>query len=449
VTYPLQRSDRGHISTLPILSINFIGALGFSIVLPFMVFLVTRWGGNALVFGAIGASYSFFQLIGAPILGRWSDRYGRRRVLLLSQLGTMFSWVLFLVAFALPVRVLLDTDSPVLGQLTLTLPLVLLFAARSLDGLTGGNVSVANAYLADISSDEDRSANFGRMAVSSNIGFVAGPALAGLLGATVYGELLPVAAALVISIGASALIAIGLREIPQSTTTAVGEDSEDQNHLGRDNACAVFGQEARSPEAEKSDWRAVLEISRIPTLLTINFLVMLGFSFFYIAFPIHAAGELEWSVSETGVFFAVLSLVMVVVQGPVLAAVSTRIGESTLMSIGTILLASAFALFWFPDTAVVYLAAVTLAMGNGLLWPTFMAVLAKRADGPAQGGVQGLAGSVGAAASIIGLLAGGVLYTSFGEWVFILAAVVIGSVLVFAHRGQVCSPADGEVKPAL
>jgi MFS family permease len=72
------------VSILPILSVNFVGALGFSIVLPFLVFLVARLGGNALVYGVMGATYSFFQLIGAPILGRWSDRFGRKRILLLS-----------------------------------------------------------------------------------------------------------------------------------------------------------------------------------------------------------------------------------------------------------------------------------------------------------------------------------------------------------------------------
>src|SRR5262249_58323566 len=128
-------------SIFPILSVNFVGTLGFSIVLPSLVFLVTRFGGNDLVYGFVGATYSFFQLIGAPILGRWSDRYGRRRILLLSAAGTLVSWVVFLAAIGFPRRPLASVDSPLLGAFTLTLPLVMLFVARALAGLTGGDVS--------------------------------------------------------------------------------------------------------------------------------------------------------------------------------------------------------------------------------------------------------------------------------------------------------------------
>jgi len=147
------------VSLYPILAVNFVGTLGFSIVLPFLIFLVTRFGGNAVIYGIMGATYSAFQLIGAPILGRWSDIYGRRKILLLSQLGTLVSWFIFLAALYLPLDELLKVDSKLLGAFTLTLPLVILFFARALDGITGGNVSVANAYLADVTEEDERNEN--------------------------------------------------------------------------------------------------------------------------------------------------------------------------------------------------------------------------------------------------------------------------------------------------
>ena len=175
---------RARLSVYPVLLVNFSGTLGYSIILPFLIFLVTKLEGDALVYGLLGATYPAFQLIGAPILGRWSDIYGRKRVLFLSQVGTLLSWLIFTAALFLPVTILFDSSPETDGGLVLTLPIVVLFLARAMDGLTGGNVSVANAYLADISTETDRSANFAKMAISSSLGFIVGPALAGVLGAT-------------------------------------------------------------------------------------------------------------------------------------------------------------------------------------------------------------------------------------------------------------------------
>src|SRR5215217_9397452 len=127
----------------PLLLINFIGTLGFSIVLPFLVFLVIDFGGNAIVYGILAAMYPAFQLIGAPILGRWSDIYGRKKVLLISHGGTLVGWIIFLFAFFLPDENLFSINSLLVGTFVITLPLVILFIARALDGITGGNVSVA------------------------------------------------------------------------------------------------------------------------------------------------------------------------------------------------------------------------------------------------------------------------------------------------------------------
>ncbi|OJJ09083.1 MFS transporter (plasmid) [Alphaproteobacteria bacterium AO1-B] len=414
-------------SILPILSVNFVGTLGFSIVVPFMVFLVTDWGGNALVYGLIASTYSAFQLIGAPILGRWSDQIGRRKVLLVSQLGTLVSWIVFLIAFYLPTDAIVSIDTALLGQFTLTLPLVVLFLARAADGLTGGNVSVANAYLADITDEEHRTADFGLMAMSTNAGFILGPALAGLLGATLLGEMLPVLAALFISVVASLLIFFGLKESRAETL---------ENKPGLSNACKVFGQETkevyRLKGCEETATTSILQLPMMPQLMAVNFLVMLGFSFFYIAFPVHAATRLEWSVTDTGVFFAVLSFCMMMVQGPLLSRISGKKPPGLLITGGGLVLAFGFVLLFWDNLLSIYVAALCIALGNGLMWPTFTAVLSKFAGETYQGAVQGFASSLGAAASIVGLIGGGLLYDWATSWVFWIAAGIIAAAALFA-----------------
>ncbi len=414
-------------SILPILSVNFVGMLGFSIVVPFMVFLVTKWGGNALVYGAVASTYSIFQLIGAPILGRWSDRYGRRKVLLLSQLGTLVSWAIFLIAFTLPLDEIMKIDSAVFGQFALTLPLIVMFVSRALDGLTGGNVSVANAYLADITTDETRSRNFGRMSISTNLGFVVGPALAGLLGGTIYGEVLPVFAGFLISAVASALIAFGLEDRPMHS---LSEDPTVKN------AAKVYGQGNKEcfklAHSGEISTRGILALPNMAVLLAVYFLVMFGFSFFYAGFPVYAAQGLGWSVSEAGSYFATLSVATVVAQGPVLAFVSGRIADKTLVTIGALVLATGFSLLLSGNMVMIYLAALFIALGNGVMWPTFMAVFSRAAGERYQGAVQGLAGSLGAAASILGLLGGGLLYGAIGAGVFLAAACVIALVALLS-----------------
>lgn len=413
------------ISLLPIFSVNFVGTLGFSIVLPFLVFLVTKWGGNALVFGLIGATYSFFQLIGAPILGRWSDRFGRRKILLLSQIGTMISWVIFLIAFFLPVSIIAEVDSTLLGQFTLTLPLIVLFIARAADGITGGNVSVANAYLADITTEDKRSENFGRMAVSANLGYVIGPMLAGLLGATLIGEVLPVIAALVISTIAALIIGFGLKE---SIPCVLTKDPESIN------VRKIFGQEQKecfqmtgADKLKKSD---ILKLERIPVLMAVYFLVMLGFSFFYTAFPVHAVKGLAWSVTDTGIFFGVLSIFMIVVQGPVFARVSRHISDNALVIIGSLILSAGFALLIGSSNTAIYSAALLIALGNGLMWPSVMGLVAKYAGERQQGAVQGFASSTGAVASIIGLTLGGFFYNWIQSWAFVASAAALLAVAI-------------------
>jgi DHA1 family tetracycline resistance protein-like MFS transporter len=405
---------RERISILPLLLVNFVGTLGFSIVLPFLVFLVTDFGGNALVYGILSATYPAFQLIGAPLLGRWSDVYGRKKILLVSHLGTLVGWIIFLVALFLPV---------------ITLPLAVLFLARAIDGLTGGNVSVADAYVADISSDENRSRNFGKMGMASNLGFVIGPALAGLFGATVYGEVLPVLVALILSLVVLVVIIFVLKESKSSIVTQIPE---------KDNVGKVFAFECKecykAANPKRLKLRDVFKLKYISFLLVLYFLIFVGFNIFYTAFPIHAVSGLGWTVTEMGVFYAVLSGIMILVQGPVLRRALKKFSEEKLVIIGSAVLGSNFILFVSSEFSLIYLAAVLFAVGNGLMWPSIMSILSKRAGTIYQGAVQGVAGSVTGVASIIGLTTGGLLYNAFGGFTFLVSAGTIFVVFVLSFR---------------
>jgi len=414
----------------PLLLVNFIGTLGFSIVLPFLVFLVMKFGGNAVVYSLLAATYPAFQLIGAPILGRWSDIYGRKKVLLLSNAGTAIGWILFLIALVVPFEETFSINLISFGTIIVVVPLLFIFFARAIDGITGGNISVANAYLSDISSDENRSKNFGKMAISSNLGFILGPALAGILAGTVYGAILPVLAALLLSLVTLLVIGFLLRESRiKSNPIVIPEEGTIRK---------VFAQECKDcyePASPiKPKFRDVFKIKHISFLLVLYFLIFLGFNIYYASFPAHAASELKWSVTQLGIFYAVLSGIMVFIQGPVLRKALKKFSEEKLVILGSLILGTNFVLFFSNNIISISSAVVLFALGNGLMWPSFMSILSKRAGTVLQGAVQCVAGSVGGVASIIGLIGGGVLYNLIGGATFLISAAVIFSVFVMSFR---------------
>jgi DHA1 family tetracycline resistance protein-like MFS transporter len=418
-----------NVSLLPILAVNFISTLGFSIVLPFLVFLVNRLGGNAFIYGLASSMYPAFQLIGAPILGRWSDIYGRKKIMFLSQLGTLLSWIVFLGALFLPVVSLFKIDSRVLGAFTVTLPLAILFFARALDGLTGGNVSVANAYLADITTEGDRSRNFGKMSISENLGFIVGPALAGILSVTEYGDVAPVLGAIVISLIGTLLI---MFYVPESKECAL-EGPEETEKIRK-----ILGYEIRkcrtATDIKKPDFREVLRLPDIPYMLGLYFLIDLGYNVFYTAFPLHAISALNWSIAKMGVYFTVLSGLLIIVQSTVLPRVSRKYSDAALIIFGSLMLGTNFLLLIPGNLFLTYLAAGFFALGDGLMWPSFLSLLSKVAGRTYQGTIQGIASSFGSFASITGLILGGLLYEMLAGTSFLIAGLVIYTVFLLNFR---------------
>ncbi|MFL6470164.1 MAG: MFS transporter [Nitrososphaeraceae archaeon] len=417
-------------SLFPILLVNFVGTLGFSIVLPFLVFVVMNFGGNAIVYGLLAATYPAFQLIGSPILGKWSDIYGRKKILLLSNVGTSIGWLLFLFALFLPSNSF-NIHIAFLESFVVIVPLLVLFLGRAIDGITGGNISIANAYLADLSSDSTRSKNFGKMAISSNLGFILGPALAGILGGTIYGAILPVLAALILSLVTIIVIFFLLRESKPS--------SEEEMLVPEQGTIRkAFSQECRECYSEistkKPKLRDVFKLKHISFLLVLYFLIFLGFNIYYAAFPAHAAKDLKWSVTQLGIFYAILSGIMVFIQGPVLRKALKKFSEEKLVIIGSIILGTNFILFVSNNVVSVAMAIILFAVGNGLMWPSFMSILSRRAGSKLQGAVQGIAGSFGGLASILGLTLGGFLYNSIGAVTFLISAGVIFSIFLMSFQ---------------
>ena len=403
----------------PILAVHLFGTLGFSLAIPFLVFIVDDLGGATWTYGLLGATYSAFQLIGAPVLGRWSDRTGRRPVLVASQAGTLAAWLLFLVALSLPVERFVG-----FAGATLTLLLLLVFAARALDGATGGNISVANAYVADLTrtTPQLRQVAFGRMGMAAGVGFVIGPAAAGLLGGTSWGARLPIAIAAVMAAVTTVAIIVWLREpggrCPegQAAPTAI-EAGLNQQAKPCD----------RAPPPSLS--LATLRRGPVAAILVATFVIFLGFNFFYVGFPVHAMHAYGWETGQLGIYFAVLSGMMIVAQGPLLTFVSKHLSRQVVFGAGMACLTLSLLSLVLPAGYATYGSAALFALGNGLSWPTFQARVAEVA-GDAQGTIQGAATSASSLASISGLVVGGVLYPALQSGLFLVAAAVFAVVLV-------------------
>ncbi len=322
----------------------------------------------------MGSVYPAFQFFGAPILGRWSDTFGRRKILFLSQAGTLAAWIIFMVALVIPQTQLMTFEQTLIGSFTLTIPLIILAFARALDGVTGGNISVANAYLSDISTDDNRKANYGKMAMSSSMGFILGPALAGLLGATILGEIIPVGVAILISMVALWVIWF---KLPESKTDLVQPD------LKKFKLRKLFATEQKECyDVESEDKRSISSVLKMPNiafLVLIDFLTFFGFSFFYVSFPRHALKVLQWSAFEVGIFFSVMSGLMILVQGPLLSVLSDKVTDERLVTFGSFLLVINFILIGSESVTTAYIALVFFALGNGLMWPSYLSILSKSA----------------------------------------------------------------------
>ena len=342
----------------------FIDLVGFGIVIPVLPFYAegTRFNATPRTVGLLFASYSVMQLIFSPILGRLSDKHGRRPVLLISIIGTGIGFLI--LGFA-------NT-------------LWMLFVGRILDGITGGNISTAQAYIADITTKEDRAKGMGLIGAAFGLGFVFGPAIGGILSR--WGVGVPFLFAAGLCFANALLLYFTLPE-----TVTPGHPARVSAARGRG-----FSQLIQS-----------LNNPRLGFVLTIYFLFIVAFSIMTTAFSLYTMFRFGYDAQHTGYLFAYVGILAVIVQGGLIGRLVKRFGELRLVIVGALLFAgSLFAVpFVGPQTGGLVALLVgggLFSIGNSLSAPSLTSLASKSVGPEEQGSVLGVTQSVASLARAVG-----------------------------------------------
>lgn len=362
---------------LPIIFLTiFVNLVGFGIIIPLLPFYAQTFGASPLVIGLLFASFSLSQLVASPILGDLSDRWGRRPVLIFSLLGTVVSFVMLVLATSLS----------------------MLFAARIVDGLSGGNITTARAYIADITTEENRAKAFGLLGAAFGLGFIVGPGLGAALSHISYTA--PIWAAAVITVVATAVAFFWL---PETVHRA---------HAG-----------SRSP------WRALAGLWQRPhlrVLFTIDFAYWTAFAVYQTTFALFGARRFGFDAAHTGYLLSAFGVLGVVVQGAMVGPIVAALGERRTLAMGLL-----FAAVGWGGSAVTHSVPVFVtmlvpgAMGIGLCNATLSSLVSKSAGVHEQGRVQGAAGGLESLGRTIGPVWGNGSLQRFGEGTAYGSAAVV------------------------
>jgi DHA1 family tetracycline resistance protein-like MFS transporter len=384
---------------LTVFIIVFIDLLGFGLIFPLVTFFPETFGAGPALIGVLLASYPAAQMIGAPILGRLSDRYGRRPVLLVSIFGTFVS--LLILGFA-------DT-------------LWLLFASRILDGLTGGNISVAQAYITDVTDEKNRARGLGLIGAAFGLGFILGPALGGAL--SDYGFAVP--AFFAAGLAFLNLVAVYLW-LPESLT------EEKRAELARH----------PQPALSLGSLREALTRPRVGPLLNIRLFYGLAFAVFQTMFALYALYRLGLGAKETGYVLAYVGLLVVLVQGVAIGWMAARFRDRYLILGGSILMTfSLLAWALAPNLLALLVLLAPLALAAGTLNTVLNSSLTRSVYPEEVGGTLGLSTSLESLTRVIGPLLGGVLLDPSRTWApGVFATLIMVGVVWFIWRRLIVNP---------
>ena len=393
---------------LSIFLVVFIDLIGFGIVIPILPYYAREYGASATTLGWLMAGYSLMQFAVAPLWGKLSDRIGRRPVLLFSLLGTLLS------------------------QLGLGLashfenPLVWIFAGRIFAGICAANLSVAYAYVADVTTPENRARGMGLIGAGFGLGFIVGPAIGGLLSPWGYDR--PMFAAAVLTAFNLALAWFKLIEPPMT---------EEQREASR---------KARSWGVQLA--RELLARPAIRRPVEVFFLVTLAVTQMEAVFAIFMADCFDYSAEKAGLLLAAMGLVMAIVQGGLVGRVSQRIPEIQIIAGGTLISSSALVIFGAASgsaagPSLVMLALILLALSHGFVSPSLSALASRGAPDSLRGSTMGVFHSAGSLARVVGPPTAGWLYDRFGAGspfylgaLFLGVASLLGAKSVFAAQSS-------------
>jgi DHA1 family tetracycline resistance protein-like MFS transporter len=356
-----------------IILVVFIDLLGFSLILPLLPYYAKTFNANQTVTGLLIASYALMQLIGAPILGRLSDRFGRRPILLVSVFGTFLGFLLLGFANAL----------------------WMLFVSRIIDGLTGGNLSVAQAYISDVTDAKDRSKGLGMIGAAFGLGFIIGPVTGGLL--SQWGYAVPAFAAAALSFFNLILIYTWL---PESLT----EDKRAQMTEKR-------------PSVTLNALLVAFKRPFTGSLLITRFFFGVAFAIFQTIFSLYALAKFNLTARDTGFVLTYVGVLSVIMQGFLVGRITNRFREDILITFSVVVMGLSL-LGWAlaPSLLWVYIIMTPTSLAGGLLNTLLSSTLTKAVAPQEIGGILGLSAAVESSTRIIAPLLGGVLLQQIGTW---------------------------------
>jgi DHA1 family tetracycline resistance protein-like MFS transporter len=396
---------------LTIFIIVFVDLLGFSLILPLLPYYAEKYGASPFVVGLLVASYAAASLVGSPLLGRLSDRFGRRPILLVSVFGTLIGF-LFL-GLAAPIgEGLAKWLAPSAAN---AFVIGVLFFARILDGLTAGNLTVAQAYISDVTDASNRAKGLGMIGAAFGLGFIIGPAVGGLLSKSSYGLPAFVAA----GIAALNLIQIFFL-LPESLTEERRKE---------------MGERQRAPFNLKA---LITALNRpvVGPLLHVRFFFGLAFSTFQSIFALYAQYKLGLTADKTGYILAYVGVLSVVTQGGLIGPLTKRFRENQLIITGLWMMAfSLLAWAFVPNLVTLLIVMLPLALSGGVLGTVLQSAITKAVQPQEIGGILGISSSLEAMTRVIAPTVGGLLLGNLGSWApGIFSAFLVSWAVWFAYR---------------